>query len=82
MDTLRTENTRCTKRSCKTVIPPPRPNERDYSTCEACRARDAVSKKRKREGAAGNSGQQHVPGPPVVEAEKSNQTADADAERP
>lgn len=32
------------------MIPPPQPNERDYNTCENCRARDAVSKKRKREG--------------------------------
>ena len=61
MDTLRTEDKRCTKKSCKTMIPPPQPNERDYSTCENCRARDAVSKKRKREGnIAKGSGLQQV----------------------
>jgi len=63
------------------MIPPPQPNQRDYSTCEACRARDAMSKKRKREGTTENSGQQHVPGPSVVGAEKSSQTGEADAER-
>jgi len=34
------------------MIPPPQPSEKDYSTCEGCRARDAANKKkRKREGA-------------------------------
>jgi hypothetical protein len=33
------------------MIPPPNPNEKDFSTCQNCRARDATSKKRKREGA-------------------------------
>ena len=48
MDTLRTEPKRCTKKSCKTIILPPAPNERDYSTCESCRAQDAASKKKRK----------------------------------
>ena len=63
------------------MIPPPRPNEKDYSTCEACRAHDTVSKKRKWEGTTKNPGKQHVPGPSVVGVEKSNQRREVDAER-
>jgi hypothetical protein len=33
------------------MIPPPNPNEKDFSTCQNCQAKDAKSKKRKREGA-------------------------------
>jgi len=63
MDSLRTEPKRCTKKSCKTMILPPGPNEKDYNTCENCRARDAVSKKRKREGAAARESYPQQPGP-------------------
>lgn len=63
MDSLRTEPKRCTKKSCKTMILPPGPNEKDYNTCENCRARDAASKKRKREGAAARESYPQQEGP-------------------
>ena len=36
------------KKSYKTIILPPAPNERDYSTCENCHARDVASKKKRK----------------------------------
>jgi len=35
----------CTKRSCKDLVPLPKPFEKDYITCESCRAQNAASKK-------------------------------------
>ena len=45
------------------MILPPGPNEKDYNTCENCRARDAASKKRKREGAAARESYPQQEGP-------------------
>jgi hypothetical protein len=42
------------------IIPPTNPNEKDFSTCENCRARDAASKKRKCDG---NVAKEPGPGP-------------------
>ena len=48
MDIFRTEPKRCTKKSWETMILPPAPNERDYSTCESCRVWDTASKKKRK----------------------------------
>jgi len=61
MDIHRTGPQQCTKRSCKNTVPPPEPNERDYSTCASCRSRDAASKKkRKRAGAQPEGTRLHI----------------------
>ena len=48
MDILWNKPKGCTKRSCKNLVPLPKPFEKDYITCESCRAQNAASKKKRK----------------------------------
>ena len=58
MDTIRKEPKQCTKRSCRTIIPPPEPDKQDFVTCLQCQLKDAASKatrKWKRDGTSASA---------------------------